>query len=107
MIGTNGADAGYDAPRSARRLDGTKQAVTTRDTRPFGSGVRAHPRANGGDTQPADEHQPVLRAGAHGPLAWTSGKPCLVTAMPQRAEAAQDRTCRLERWRPRPYESPV
>lgn len=34
--------------------------------------------------QPVDEHQPLLRAGAHRPLPRASGKPRLMTLMPQR-----------------------
>ncbi|MGX1274757.1 hypothetical protein RKD18_007951 [Streptomyces phaeoluteigriseus] len=36
--------------------------------------------------EPADEQQPVLRAGAHGPLPRSSGKPCLVTLLSQRVD---------------------
>jgi hypothetical protein len=33
-----------------------------------------------------DEHEPVLRARAHSPLPRSSGKPRLVTLLPQRAD---------------------
>ncbi|WP_238696689.1 hypothetical protein, partial [Streptomyces sp. E5N298] len=36
--------------------------------------------------EPVDEYQPVLRAGAHRPLTRSSGKPRLVTLLPQRAD---------------------
>ncbi|MDX3427306.1 hypothetical protein PV440_42585, partial [Streptomyces sp. ME02-6985-2c] len=36
--------------------------------------------------EPVDEHQPVLRAGAHGPLPRSSGKFRLVTLLPQRTD---------------------
>ncbi|MEU6987275.1 hypothetical protein ABZ946_28205 [Streptomyces sp. NPDC046324] len=36
--------------------------------------------------EPVDEHQPVLRASANGPLPHASGKPGLVTLLPQRAD---------------------
>ncbi|GGS56108.1 hypothetical protein GCM10010253_33170 [Streptomyces badius] len=36
--------------------------------------------------QPIDKHQPVLCAGAHGPLPWPGGEPGLVTLLPQRAD---------------------
>lgn len=35
--------------------------------------------------QPIDKHQPVLCAGAHGPLPWPGGEPGLVTLLSQRA----------------------
>ncbi|MFK4123215.1 hypothetical protein [Streptomyces longwoodensis] len=36
--------------------------------------------------QSVDKHQPVLCAGAHGPLARPGGEPRLVTLLPQRAD---------------------
>ncbi len=38
-----------------------------------------------GGQESVDEHQPVLRAGTHGPLPRSTGKSGLVTLMPQRA----------------------
>ncbi|MFI8917392.1 hypothetical protein ACIGW4_38145, partial [Streptomyces sp. NPDC053513] len=43
-----------------------------------------------GGQKPVDEHQPVLRTGAHGPLPRPGGKRGLVTLMPQRADLGDE-----------------
>ncbi|MGV9349093.1 hypothetical protein ACWDSD_30660 [Streptomyces spiralis] len=40
--------------------------------------------------EPVDEHQPVLRTDAHSPLPHASGKPRLVTLLPQRAASTRE-----------------
>ncbi|WP_312007834.1 hypothetical protein [Streptomyces sp. B1866] len=53
-----------------------------------------------GGQESVDEHQPVLRAGAHGPLPRSAGKSGLVTLMPQRAYLGHqfsDHICRQAR----------
>ncbi|MCX5063564.1 MULTISPECIES: hypothetical protein [unclassified Streptomyces] len=50
-----------------------------------------------GGQEPADEHQPVLRAGAHGLLPRPGDKPGLVKLLPQRADFGEEFTDHIGR----------